>query len=506
MLTVEHYELIRRKVLIDRMSRRAVAKELGHSRKTVDKALAEAAPPPYRLSQPRKRPVLEPVQSVIDAWLEEDQQRPRKQRHTAERIYERLCNEHQFTGSVGTVQRYVARRKLGRQEVFMPLVFAPGEEAQVDWGEATVFVRSKERKVQLFCMRFCHSKASFVYPYESQNLESFLDGHVRAFEFFGGVPKRLAYDNLKTAVIQVRPGRWRRLHEQFIELRSWHLFESRFCNVAKGNEKGNVENLVKRAERTYLTPLPDVLDLTALADKLQQDCQAELNRSDRDGNSYRTLWEQERVCLLPLPIRQFAACRQRTTRVDKYSLVQFDEHLYSVPVQWAHRPAVVQGFVDRVAILCEQQLVAEHRRAYGGDRHVLEPLHYIRLLERKPGCLDQARPFQGQPWGEDFALLRRELEYRNGDEGTRQFIRVLLLMEEHGEDRVRAAVKMCVARRAFHDEAVVSVLRNEPTPAISRRLDLAHWPALQGVGEEIRPSSVYDQLREAQAEGEEVAA
>lgn len=506
MLTVEHYELIRRKVLIDGLSRRAVARELGHSRKTIDKALAAAKPPGYRQQQPRQQPVLEPVKAVIDAWLEEDQRRPRKQRHTAQRIYERLRSEHGFSGSVCTVQRYLARRRFGQQEVFMPLVYSPGEEAQVDWGEATVLIQGQERKVQLFCMRFCHSRASFVYPYESQNLESFLDGHVRAFEFFGGVPRRLAYDNLKTAVIQVRPGRARRLHERFIELRSWHLFDSRFCNVAKGNEKGHVENLVKRAERTFLTPLPDVLDLSALAAKLQQDCLAELDRTDRDGRSHRAMWEEERACLLPLPEKRFAACQQRTTRVDKFALVQFDEHLYSVPLEWAHRQVVVQGFVDRVTITCEQHLVAEHPRAYGGERYVLEPLHYLRLLERKPGCLDQARPFQGDPWGSDLSLFRRELEYRNGESGTRQFIDVLLLMEQHGPERVQAAVKLCVQRRAFHAEAVVSALRNEPTPGITRRLDLAHRPELQGLGEAIRSSSVYDQLREKSAVEEEVAA
>ena len=504
MLTVEHYELIRRKVLVDGISRRAVAKELGHSRKTVDKALAEAVPPGYRLSKPRKQPVLEPWRAIIDAWLEEDERRPRKQRHTAQRIYERLRTEHQYLGSSCTVRRYVARRRQKQQEVFVPLVFAPGEEAQVEWGEATVLIQGVEQKVQLFCMRFCFSQASFVYPYQSQNLESFLDGHVRAFEFFGGVPRRLAYDNLKTAVIQLRPGRWRRLNAQFLELRSWHLFESRFCNPARGNEKGHVENLVKRAERTFLTPLPDVPDLTALAEKLRGDCLAELDRSNRDGQRYRDLWEQERTHLLPLPARPFAACQQRSTRVDKYSLVQFDGHLYSVPVEWAHRAAVVQGFVDRVVITCDQQDTIAHRRSYGPERYVLEPRHYLRLLERKPGCLDQARPFQGQPWGEEFTLLRRELEYRYGDDGTRQFVRVLLLMDEHDERRVRHAVETCVRRRAFHYEAVLSLLRDEPTPPIARRLDLAHRPELVGLGEQVRPSSLYDQLRPATEE--EVAA
>jgi transposase len=386
MLTVADYELIRRSFFIDGQSARAIAKQLGHSRKTVAKAIANAVPPGYRLSQFRLRPAIERYRTIIDAWLEQDQSRPRKQRHTAQRIDERLRDEHGYAGSASSVRRYVAWRKRGQGEVFLPLYFGPGEEAQVDWGEATVIHRGVERKVQLFCMKLCHSHAVFVWAYERANLESFLDGHVRAFAFFGGVPKRIAYDNLKSAVVWVGRGRERRLNRRFLELRSWYLFDSRFCNVAKGNEKGHVENLVKRSQRTFLTPLPEIEDLDTLNAKLLQDCLAELERTDAQGQSYRTLWE---------------------------------------------------------------------------------------------------------------------LEYRSGDEGTRQFIRILLLMTKHPEAEVRQAVGVCVQRRAFSVEAVVAAMRNEPLCAPVRRLDLAHRPELAGVGEGIRPASLYDALAH---EGEEVAA
>jgi hypothetical protein len=343
-------------------------------------------------------------------------------------------------------------------------------------------------------MKLCHSHASFVRAYERANLESFLDGHVRAFAFFGGVPKRIAYDNLKSAVAWVGRGRQRRLTRRFLELRSWYLFDSRFCNVAKGNEKGHVENLVKRSQRTFLTPLPEVADLDALNAKLAQDCLAELDRTDRQGQSHRALWEAEKPCLLPLPAEPFAACLERSSIVDKESLVQFDGHRYSTPVRWAHHPCVLRGLVDRVEIYCEHEKVAEHRRGYGPEQFVLDPRHYLPLLERKPGCLDQARPFQRNPWGEDFALLRRELEYRSGDDGTRQFIRVLLLMTEHPEEQVRQAVEVCVKRRAFSVEAIVAAMRNEPLSTPVRRLDLAHRPELAAVGEGIRPTSLYDEL------------
>jgi transposase len=205
MLTVADYELIRRKFFLDEMSQRAIAEELGHSRKTVAKAVAHAVPPGYRLKEPRQRPVIEPCRAIIDAWLEEDRSRPRKQRHTAERIYERLREEHGYGGSASSVRRYVASQRTNLGEVFLPLCFAPGEEAQVDWGEATVIENGVERKVQLFCMKFCHSHAVFVRAYERANLESFLDGHVRAFTYFGGVPLEIGMQSGPTPARNLGP-------------------------------------------------------------------------------------------------------------------------------------------------------------------------------------------------------------------------------------------------------------------------------------------------------------
>jgi transposase len=220
--------------------------------------------------QSRAKPTLGAFTKVIDAWLEEDFQRPRKQRHTAKRVYDRLVAEHGYSGHSSTIRRYVSqvKRRLAGQEVFVPLQFDAGEEAQVDWGESSIIENGTQRKVQLFCMKLAYSGHSFVRAYERANLESFLDGHVRAFEFFGGISKRLAYDNRKSAVIQVGRGKERRLNERFRELRSWYLFETRFCNVARGNEKGHVENLVKWSQRNLLTPLPEVPGVTALNELL----------------------------------------------------------------------------------------------------------------------------------------------------------------------------------------------------------------------------------------------
>jgi transposase len=497
MLTVDHYELIRRRVLIEGLSQREAAKELGHSRKSVAKALALRIPPGYRLSQPRPRPVLDPVKHIIDAWLEQNTKSRPKQRQTAQKMYERLRDEYGFTGHYGTVQRYVKEAAHRQKEVFMPLQFELGEEAQVDWHEGWIVENGLERKCQFFVMKLCYSKATFVYPYEKANLESFLDGHVRAFEYFGGVPRRIAYDNLKCAVIQVGQGRNRRLNKRFKELRAWYLFETRFCNIAKGNEKGDVENACKRSERTYLSPPPRVDGLSQLAGKLFDDCQNDLKRKGPEvhgGKTVGELLEEERPYLLPLQSERFAACRRRSTFVDSHSLVRVDSVRYSVPVQWAYHPCVIEAFVDQIRIWCDGQVVAVHQRCYTPGQFVLDPFHYLKLLQRKPGSLDNARAFKGQPWGDPFDLMRTELEYRYRRDGTLRYIKVLMLFTEYPEVQVKAAVELCVRRRAFSEDAVLNVLRNEPLP-LRGRLDLSDRPDLITQGNGIRDTGIYDRLK-----------
>jgi len=497
MLTVDHYEMIRRKVEIEGLSQREAARKLGHSRKTVAKALELRIPPVYRLSKPRSRPVLDPFRDIIDAWIEQNQKARPKQRQTAKRMHERLQEEYGFTGHYGTVRRYVKEATGRQKEVFMPLQFEPGEEAQVDWHEGWIYENGIARKCQFFVMRLCYSKAPFVYPYERANLESFLDGHVRAFEYFGGVPRRIAYDNLKCAVIRVGKGKDRRLNKRFKELRAWYLFETRFCNIAKGNEKGDVENACKRSERTYLSPEPHVDGLDQLASQLFDQCRKDLDRKGPDvhgGKTVGELFEEERPYLLALQSERFEACRRRSTFVDSHALIRADNVRYSVPVQWAYHPCVIKVFVDRIQIWCEHQLVAVHQRCYTPGQFVLEPLHYLKLLQRKPGSLDNARAFKGQPWGEDFDLMRSELEYRYRQDGTLRYIRILMLFTEYPEVQVKAAVELCVRRRAFSEDAVLNVLRNEPLPQRSQ-LDLSDRPDLITEGTGIRDTGIYDQLR-----------
>jgi len=330
MLTVDDYEAIRRKVKVEGLSQREAARQLGRSRKTVKKALLHSAPPGYRRKEPPTCPVIEPVAPIIDAWLSEDKGKPPKQRHTMTRIFERLVEEHDFHGSYDAVRRYIGRKRIRSGEVYFPLVFDPGEEAQVDWGEAWWIENGMERKAMLFCMRLCHSTAAFVRAYERQDLESVLDGHVRAFEFFGGVPRRGGYDNMKTVVIMVGRGRERTLTKSFRELRSHYLFETRFCNIASGNEKGHVENLVKFAQRKFMTPLPAGTSLEDLNAHLLRECRKDLDRAvkQRENRTRRELLAEEQARFLSLPEAPFEACKRISTFGSKDALVRFDNVRY----------------------------------------------------------------------------------------------------------------------------------------------------------------------------------
>jgi hypothetical protein len=268
--------------------------------------------------------------------------------------------------------------------------------------------------------------------------------------------------------------------------------------VARGNEKGDVENLAKRSERTYLVPRPDVGDLRELGPKLLADCELDLDQAappPHDGRTRRELFEQEKRYLRPLPDQPFEACREVSTFVDKRSLVQYETNCYSAPVQWAYQAVVIKVFVERIELLCQHQQVAVHVRCYDRQQYVLTPEHYLKLLAQKPGSLDNARPFKGQPWGPAFDLMRRELEYRSETHGTRQFIDILLLMTEYPPADVKQAVEVCVRRRAFAYEAVWGALRNEPLRPRGQ-LDLSDRPELITVSDGTRPVATYDQLRD----------
>ena len=381
---------------------------------------------------------------------------PAKQRHTAKRIFERL-QEEGYAGGYTAVKEAVRQMEQRNREVFVPLLHPPGE-AQVDFGHALAKVNGQLRKMAFFVMTLPYSDAFFVMAFERECTETFFEGHVRAFEFFGGVPRRIVYDNTRVAVSKIL-GRERGLTRGFCELRSHYLFAHRFCTVRRANEKGVVEAMVKYARLNFMVPVPRMRNLEDLNVHLHGRCTEDQERRVRgkEGIKKQRL-EEERAAMLPLPATPFEACRRQSTTASSLSLVRFDDNDYSVPVAFAHHPIVAKGYWDEVVLCHVGQEVARHRRIWEKEQVRFEPLHYLALLEAKPGALDQARPLQGWTLPGCFELLRRRLEAEYDGEGTREYIRVLRLLEKHPLKQLRVAVEKGLRSGAILRDAIAQFL------------------------------------------------
>ena len=477
---MEDWTDIRERVASGKVSKRAILRETGMHWKTLKKILTHSEPPGYRLRKARPKQKLGPYQERIEQILKEDQLLPRKQRHTAKRVWERL-KEAGFTGGYTVVKEAVRELTQRNQEVFVPLVHPPGE-AQMDFGHALVKMNGVLRKVAFFVMALPYSDAVFVQAFERECTETFWEGHVQAFGFFGGVPRRITYDNTKVAVAQILGGgKERRLTHGFLQLKSHYLFAHHFCRIRRGNEKGVVEGLVKFTRLNFFVPVPQVRDFEELNGFLRQRCEEDRQRRLRGQPGTKAqLLVEDQTAFLPLPVAPFEACRKTSTTASSLSLVRFDSNDYSVPVRWAHHPIVVKGYWQEVVLCAQGQEVARHRRNWEDEQVTFEPLHYLALLERKPGAFDHARPLAGWTLPECFLLLRRRLEAERDGDGTREYIRVLRLLEKHPLAQLRPAVEQGLKAGALTRDAIAQFLYPQPDWRLTL-FSLAGHPHLQHV-------------------------
>jgi len=448
---------IRRKVLVEGVSKRQVKAEYRIHTKTLERILANPQPPGYKMSKPRPKPKIGPFIGRIEEILLKDREVPKKQRHTAKRIFERITDEG-YTGGYTQVKEAVSKLKGRLKEVYIPLVHRPGE-AQVDFGYALVKECGVLRKVAFFVMSLPYSDAVYVQVYERICTEVFWDGHVRAFAFFGGVPSRISYDNDAVAVAKVLERHDRRMTDGFLQLQSHYLFKEHFCNVARGNEKGVVESMVRYTRSNFMVPVPVVRSLEELNTSLEQRCREELHRKLRGKDrSKGQLLEEERRCFIDLPLTPFDACRVRTRTAGSLSLVRFDRNDYSVPVRYAHYRTTVKGYVDRVEICRGDECIARHPRLWGLAAVRFDPVHYLALLERKPGGFDHARPLEDWKLPACFRDLRSRLEAEHEGEGTREYIKVLRLLEKHSPKELSRAVEQGLRCGASSRDAIAQFL------------------------------------------------
>lgn len=351
---MEKWVEIRRKVLANEVSKRAICQEYKIHWDTLQRILAYPEPPKYEQKRPRKKPKLGDFVPIIHEILKSDQQVHRKQRHTAKRIFERLQREHKYQGGSTGVKDAVRAWRQQHKEVFLPLSNPPGE-AQVDFGEADVLLRGETTRVAMFVMTLPYSDAIFCQVFPRECTEAFLEGHRRAFEFFGGVPRRISYDNLRIAVAKITGSREREVTREFLRLESHYLFEHHFCLVRRPNEKGHVERLLDFARANFLVPVPVTDDLARLNEQLEQSCRSDLDRKLRGKPGPKSqLLEEERAVMLPFPKQAFEARRIEAGQASSLSLVRFDNNDYSVPTAYA----LTIGTTEADAV----RLILEHRR------------------------------------------------------------------------------------------------------------------------------------------------
>jgi len=465
-LKVDQYEMLRTAYRVYGKSINEIARITGHSRNTVRKAL-RGEPWGYRERDRQPFPVLGKYLGVIDGWLKGDKDRPRKQRHTARRIYRRLVEEYGYRGSEGTVRRYVRLAKvilgLDMSGVFIPCDPEAGYEAEVDWGQAVVNLGGEERRLSFFCMRSKYSGKHFVRFYPCERQQAFFDGHVRAFDFFGGVFPVLIYDNLPVAIRKVLRGKGRIEQEAFSKFKAYYSFASRFCNPGSGHEKGGVEGMVGFVRRNYLVPILEAADLEELNERVLWKCLAygghKMAGRDR---TVEDLYEQEKGHLLALPEEAFSNVEVSAgCRVDKYATVVVDKNRYSVPSRYAGFKVRVLLYAERVEIFYGTQKIAAHERLYGNNKWCLHADHYLELLKQRPLAFHSARAIRQWrlSWPSSLSALLERFCFAQGEtKGIKDFITVLMFYRDYDAGEVEAAVELALEHNLSSSDGVRHLL------------------------------------------------
>ncbi len=436
---MEQFERIRREHREEEVSIRGLARRHKVHRRAVRQALASAVPPPRKPVESRAQPAIGPHAATIRAWLTEDKEAPRKQRHTARRVWERLVDEHAADVAESTVRRYVraCRRELHLDHVDVAIVahYEPGDEAQVDFGLSDVFIAGERTQVAVFELRLSHSGVAIHVAFGSEGQEAFLEGHVVAFSRLGGVPARIRYDNARALVARVLRGRNRTETERFIALRSHYGFDSSYCEPGEkgAHEKGGIEGEVGRQRRRFFVPIPRVKSLADLNRRLEEADKRDLAR--HIGARRQTIGAMgavDRAALAPLPAEPFDFARVSPVRVDRKARVCVRQSFYSVPAHYAGRELSARIGGTRIEVVVGGTVVASHERSTVRGSQTLLLDHYLEILSRKPGAMPGAlATHQARTAGvltaahEQFwARARRKF----GDAGgTRALIEVLLL-------------------------------------------------------------------------------
>jgi transposase len=483
---------LRRKIRNQEVSLRQLERETGIHRQTLRKVRDNSQPPGYQRTKPIEKTKIGPYIKRIKTIIESDKQAHKKQRHTAKKIFEILQSEG-FDGGYTIVKDAVRQIKKTSKEVFMPLSQRPGE-AQVDFGQAVVKFNGTLKKVMFFVMSMVHSDAMFVMAFPRECTEAFLEAHVRAFDFFGCVPNRISYDNTRIAITKILTHHKRKHTTEFKRLISHYLFEPHFCNVRRPNEKGIVEGSVKYSRLNFMVPVPQVKDYDELNRLLRDCCQSDLGRILRGKRSLskKQLLDEDCIAAIALPDYKFDYRKSTSTFASSESLVRYDTNDYSVPVSYAHHQTTIKASVRFIEVYHLDKLIAKHRRCWDRECQIFDPMHYLDLLERKPGALDHARPLEDWQLPVCFNTYRKCLEAHR-DNGTKEYIHILLLLNKYSVWQISRAINKALNYRIYCYDGILQFLLTTEDYAFTT-FSLAGRDHLRSVAVHTTKAKAYSSL------------
>lgn len=487
---------IRRDYYVAGKSIRGIARDRKLSRNTVRKVIREGRTKFQYVRTKQPLPKLEKHREQLEALLSSNQKMHRKQRRTLRQMHEELCSEG-YEGSYDAVCHYA--RKWRREHAadqsaaFVPLSFQAGEAYQFDWSEERVWIGDNTRRVQMAQMTLCYSRQPFLRGYPRMTQEMLFDAHNQAFAWYGGSCKRGIYDNMKTAVNQVKFGRERRFNSRFEQLCAHFLVQPQACTPAAGWEKGRVEKQVQDLRRALLPAAAKYASLEAFNEHLQAAALDYSQKRPHPEDRSRSVYEvflKERSSLIPF-VEPFDAWRAVTATVSKCLLVHFDSNRYSVAAHALGRPVEVQAFSERVVIRLDGEVVADHPRSFGRGETIYEPMHYLPVLRRKPGAWQNGAPFVDWQLPSGLQQVRERLA--GFDDGNRQMVEILSAAQRLGFECVDAACLQALSEGCFHADVVLNLAHRRAQPQAPEALPTP--PHLRLRIEPEADCKRYDQLR-----------
>lgn len=458
---------IRRMREVDGYSIKEIARRLNVSRNTVRRVLREdrVSNNEYVRSEPH-RPKLGPYVEILEEMIEANEKLPPRERRSATALYEELQG-HGYSGAADSVRRYVKRWREehggGNREGFIPLVFGPGEAVQFDWSREVARIDGVDTFVKAAHMRLCHSRLFLVQVFPLERQEMMLEALRRSFHFFGGVPRRLVVDNMKVAVLKILTGKNRLWQEKFEGFCAHYLLDPRACTPGRGHEKGQVEKQVDTVRNHFFKPVPRAGSIAELNERLVSQCVEWAKRTAHPEVRAKSIWdmwgEEEEGFLTALPGGDFDCCRiEDEKRVDSCCTVAFDARRYSVPSRYVGLRVSVKGYAEEVKVVFKGRQIAVHERLFGKGEPAYDPLHYLDILEKKPGALENGRPFANWRLPDVFETARGVLRSRMAD-GEKQYVKLLLLLRDYSVDDVAAALELALERGTPQAGCVENILR-----------------------------------------------